>query len=218
MSTCVDDKTLKPYQGFIRNLKDHLLGRLLGREYDGDAYGEFSDEDRRSVRIAGECIYRCKTMRINYTTYDVRRDGDLINPRTYPDIMVKSSETGPQAEPYWYARVIGIFHCFVSSSHPEVKEQSLRRMNVLWVRWFGKEPGGYRHGFRNARLPKIGFVPSTDKSAFGFLDPEYTVRGVHLVPAFPEGRTSDLLPVTKSVARVFNPEEEDDWVNFYVNM
>ena len=170
--------------------------------------------------IAGNTIYRCKTLHINYTTYDVRWDGDTINPQTYPDIMVQSPETGPQAEPYWYARVISIFYALVSSSHPEVhaEDKSLRWMNFLWVRWFGMEPGPYRHGFRRACLPKIGFVPSEDKHAFTFLDPAQVIRGVHLIPAFCEGRTSALLPSSKSAARVLNPKEEDDWVNFYINM
>jgi len=170
------------------------------------------------VCIAGERIYRGRMLRINYTTYDVRREGDIINPRTYPDIMVKSPETGPQAQPYWYARVIGIFHALVSTSHPKAEERSLRRMDFLWVRWFGMEPGRYRHGFRKARLPKIGFVEWTDKYAFTFLDPAQVIRGVHTIPAFKEDRTSALLPATKSVAQILNPREEDDWVNFYVNM
>ena len=157
-------------------------------------------------------------MRINYTTYDVRRDGDTINPRLYPDIMVNSPETGPGAQPYWYARVIGIFHAYISSTHPEVREKTLRSMDFLWVRWFGMEPGPYRHGFRRARLPKIGFVEASDDYAFTFLDPAQVIRGAHFIPAFSAGRTTALLPVTKSVARVLNPDEKDDWVNFYVNM
>jgi hypothetical protein len=80
------------------------------------------------------------------------------------------------------------------------------------------EPGRYRHGFHYARLPKIGFVESTDQYAFTFLDPTHVIRGVHAIPAFSEKRTGVLLPATKSVARVLNPSDEDDWVNFYVNM
>jgi hypothetical protein len=87
-------------------------------------HGEFTDEERNTVRIAGECIYRCKTIRINYTTYDIRCNTDTINPQTYPDIMVKSPETGPNGQPYWYARVIGIFHATVSSCHPQVTDTS----------------------------------------------------------------------------------------------
>ena len=157
-------------------------------------------------------------MRINYTTYDVRRDADTIKLSSYPDIMVKSPETGSDAQPFWYARVIGVFHALVSSSHPGVLEKSLRRMDFLWVRWFGVEPGRYRYGIRCARLPKIGFVKSTDPYAFTFLDPAQAIRGVHLIPTFSEGHTSALLPTTKSIARILNPEDNDDWVNFYVNM
>ena len=159
-------------------------------------------------------------MRINYTTYDVRHDGDVINPRVSSDIMVNSPETGPEAQPYWYARVIGIFHAYVLTTHPDVPVggRMLRSMDFLWVCWFGMEPGPYRHGFCHARLPKIGFVESSDNYAFTFLDPTQVVRGAHIIPAFSDKRTSALLPVTRSVARVLNPDDEDDWVNFYVNM
>ena len=132
--------------------------------------------------------------------------------------MVKSPETGPNAQPYWYARVIGIFHAMVSSLHTGVQERSLRQMDFLWVRWFGVEPGRHRYGIRYARLPKIGFVESTDPYAFTFLDPVQAIRGMHVIPAFSEGRTSALLANAKSVARVLNPKEVDDWVNFLVNM
>ena len=201
-------------------MKDHLLGRLLDRDYEGDTYGNFTEEDRNTVRISGEQIYRCRKMRINYTTYNVMRDGDIINLRMYPDIMVKSPETGPHAQPYWYACVIGIFHAYILSTHPGVGRKMLYPMDFLWVRWFGMEPGRYHHGFRHAHLPKIGFIKSSDYHAFTFLDPSQVIRGVHLIPAFSETpeRTSALLPVTKSVARILNPNEQDDWVNFYVNM
>ena len=91
-------------------------------------------------------------------------------------------------------------------------------MDFLWVRWFGMEHDPYRHGFYHARLPKIGFVELSDEFAFTFLDPAQVIRGAHIIPAFSEGRTSALLPVTKSVARILNLDEEDDWLNFYVNM
>jgi hypothetical protein len=209
---------LETQQDFIPRLKDHILGRILNRDYEGDTYGMFTDKEQNTVCLLGEVMYQVKTLRINYTTYDVMCDGDVINPRTYPDIMVKSPETGPQAQLFWYARVIGIFHVLVSSSYPEATEKSFHRMNFLWVHWFGVEPGQYCYGFCHAHLPKIGFVESTDEYAFSFLDPVQVIRGVHIIPAFSEGHTSTLLPVTKSVARVLNPDEQDDWLNFYVNM
>jgi hypothetical protein len=61
--------------------------------------------------------------------------------------------------------------------------------------------------FYYARLPKIGFVESTDKYAFTFLDPIQVIRGSHLIPAFSEGQTSALLQATKLVAQVLKPKE-----------
>lgn len=51
-----------------------------------------------------------------------------------------------------------------------------------------------------------------------FLDPAQAIRGAHLIPTFAEGRSSALLPARKSAARILNPNEEDDWLNFYVNI
>ena len=139
-------------------LKDHILGCLLKWEFDGDTYGKLTDQDRNTVGISGERLYQCKTFQVNYMTYDIQHDVDTINPGTYPDIMVKSPETGPGAQPYWYARVIGIFHRMVSSSHAGVEEKLFWHMDFLWVRWFGVEPGQYCHGLWYACLPKFGFV------------------------------------------------------------
>ena len=89
-------------QRFIPKLQDHLLGRLLRRDFDGDTHGEFTDTDRNTVRIMGNRIYAVSTCRVNYTTYDVRRDQDCINQQIHPDVMVRSPESGKEASPYWY--------------------------------------------------------------------------------------------------------------------
>jgi len=124
----------------------------------------------------------------------------------------------PEYEQNWYARVLGIYHANVWTSDSRVPGgDQVRRMDFLQVRWFGAEPG-HKHGFACARLPKIGFVPETDEFAFGFLDPMHIIRGCHLIPAFAAGRTSELLSNPRSAARLRNPDETDDWMNFYVNM
>lgn len=179
---------------------------------------DYSNEDRNSLRFVGQKIYSVQTCRLFYTTYDLQRESDTINPRTHPDIMLRSPETDEGAEPYWYARVIGIYHANVWAERTDIPgARSVRRMEFLWVRWFGKEPQ-YISGSRGARLPKVGFVESTDEFAFSFVDPANVVRGCHLIPAFHEGRTVDLLPVPHSVSRCLKPDDNDDWVNFYVNM
>ena len=88
--------------------------------------------------------------------------------------MVPSPETGPNAHPYWYACVLGVFHAKVMHIGPEARNCSIQYMEFLWVRWFGVEPC-YKWGFKAARLPKIGFVPDTDNCAFGFLDPSLVI-------------------------------------------
>jgi hypothetical protein len=88
-------------------------------------------------------------------------------------------------------------------------------MEFLWVRWYGEVPG-HRWGFKAARLFKVGFIPDTDSSAFGFLDPSLVLRGSHLIPAFNDGKTADLLKAQTTVARP--PGQTEDWRTFYVMM
>lgn len=146
----------------------------------------------------------------------MRRGQDTMNPRTHSDVMVASAETEPGAHPFWYARILGVFHAKVLHTHPNAHNRSIQHVEFLWVRWFGIEQD-YEHGTHLGRLPKIGFVPDTDDSAFGFLDPSLILRGCHLVPAFANGRTSKLLRTSMPSAGR-SPGEVDDWVNYYVIM
>jgi len=52
--------------------------------------------------------------RINFTTYDMQRDQDSIDPRTeHQDDMVLAHEDASCEEyhPYWYAHVVEFFSC-----------------------------------------------------------------------------------------------------------
>jgi hypothetical protein len=151
-------------------------------------------------------------MQVYYTTYDLRREYDTINPRTHGDIMVLSGETTP-SHPYWYARVLGVFHMEVwlnTGSRP-IK----RHLELLWVRWLAVLRN-YKSGLNQARLPKIAFVEESDPDAFGFLDPGQVIRGAHLIPAFASGRGVNSLRYGKSLARP--GEQLDDWEEHYVGM
>ena len=101
------------------------------------------------------------------------------------------------------------------SSFRQIPTFGLRDMAFLWVQWLGVEPD-YVSGFRQAKLPMVGFVPVSDPSAFGCLDPALVIHGCHLIPAFRNGRTQDLLPVTCSLGR--GVDKVDDWANYYVNI
>ncbi|KAL1759929.1 hypothetical protein FB107DRAFT_270653 [Schizophyllum commune] len=203
---------------FVPKLQDHLLNRLLHRQFDGDDDGAYSDEDRNHVRFRDRSFFEGRTCRVNYTTYDCRRDQDTIHVGKHADIMMHSPETGTNAHPYWYARVLGVYHADVMTSHPRAPPGSnqYQKMQFLFVRWYGTEPG-YRSGSGLARLPKIGFVEEDEGPyAFGFLDPALVIRTCHLIPAFASGRTSSLLGAGATIARAAG--EVDDWLNYYVNI
>jgi hypothetical protein len=206
--------TLNVSQDFIPKLKAHLLGRLYGQRFDGDET-EFSSDELNKLRIVNQKIYSVKVFRINYTTYDVRRDMDVINPRFTSNVMVHSPETdaNPDAHPYWYARILGVFHAHIfHEEHSPIAQ----RMEFLWVRWYRTEPD-HESGQQHARLPKIGFVPEDDNMVFGFLDPSLVIRAAHLIPSFANGRTNSLLSTTGSTAARL-PGETEDWLNYYVGM
>lgn len=144
----------------------------------------------------------------------MRRSQDSLNPRTHADIMVLSHEDEPnesKRHPYWYARIIGIFHFQVRHVGPFSKSADAQRMDVLWVRWFGRDMS-YRTGWKARRLHRVGFVRD---EPFGFLDPNEVIRGAHLIPAFAHGRTEEILG--PSIARQPS-ESHEDWLYYYVAM
>ncbi len=173
------------------------------------------------VSIQGDRLYVHKTLRINFTTYDVRAGQDTMNPRTRPDVMTLKRRTTDK-HPYSYARIIGIFH--VKVQYKEVTHD----MDVLLVRWF-KVDTHYHSGIARKRLTRLEFVGGSN--TFGCLDPDEVIRGSHVIPAFAYGPTEGLL--SHSIARqCFHaniletsftwPKEEDiekdDYRYYYVNL
>ncbi|KIJ11613.1 hypothetical protein PAXINDRAFT_84251 [Paxillus involutus ATCC 200175] len=60
--------------------------------------------------------------------------------------------------------ILQSFHVQVLHVGPLARSHSKQTMDVLWVHWLGTESWG----FKEARLPKVGF---SDGGTFGFLDP-----------------------------------------------
>jgi hypothetical protein len=185
---------------------------LLDKPWSGDET-EFTYEQLSRVTFCNDAIYRHKVLRVNYTTYDVRRAQDSLNPRTHADFMVLAQEdniNGSLPHPYWYGRIIGIFHADVRYLGPSSRSMDSQRMDFLWVRWFRRDLS-YNAGFHAKRLHRIEFVSGENPEAFGFVDPSQIIRAVHLIPAFMHGRTSELLG--PSIAR--QPKENDEDWRFY---
>ena len=196
-------------------LKDHLLSRLLQLDFDGDER-LFTPEERNELRLINiNRIVESKVIRINYTSYDVHREHDCLRPDRHSFLMTLSREEDPERHPFWYCQLIKAFHVEVHFC-PGGVSRSQEKLEVLWVHWLGVDPD-HKWGFWRCALPKVGFVPEdADSPAFGFLDPSLVIRGCHLIPAFIDGHTVQLLRRGVSVARL--PGETDDWASYYVNM
>ena len=197
-------------------LREHLLQRMLGLPTDG----EYTPQQHCGLHILDDRIYRHKVLRINYTTYDMRRNQDSINPRTHPDVMLLADQSNSDLHPYWYARILDIFHANVSYDGLGSSQATQRwqRIEFLWVRWFELDLS-HRHGFRHRRLPRVCFVAEDDPDAspFGFVHPDDLVRAAYLMPAFSLGHTKELLGPSP-LARRFDNVTDDDWSGFDVCM
>ena len=163
------------------------------------------------VLFKGNKIYRHRLLRINYTTYDLQRDFDSINPRTDHRDIVLLSNSDVDAHPFSYARVLGIFHANIVYTGPGSRDFQSRRIEFLWVRWFEVVRDNLS-AWEHHALDMVEFLPMTDEEAFGFVDPADVLRGCHIIPSFTDGR----LHVDR-IARSRCAGDSDDWKRYYVN-
>jgi len=195
-------------QNFILRLKAHLLPRVQAL-HDADVLVDLPEPSvtadamdteglstLNQVVFQRDRIYQHHILRVNYTTYDVRRAQDTINPRTdHRDVMLLSPLES--SHPFLYARVLGIFHANIIYTGQGVKDYLPRRMEFLWVRWFDlvDVPAGWEH----TTLDRLRFVPITQDDAYGFVDPTNVIRGCHLILAFSSARIHpDGIPVSRN--------------------
>jgi hypothetical protein len=115
---------------------------------------------------------------------------------------------------YWYARILGIYHAHVCHVGPSSKSLEPKKMDFLFVRWFGRDADS-RPGWKAKHLLCLGFVPGNDGSAFGFLDPNQIIRAVHLIPAFKWGRVTTKYLPRSPIAHGEN-DPDSDWQLYYV--
>jgi hypothetical protein len=168
------------------------------------------------VLFKNDRIFQHNIVRFNYTTYDVRRSQDVINPRTsHRNVMVLSTAddaSSTHAHPFWYAQVLGIYHTNVVYTGPGAIDYSPRRLDFLWVRWYqNSDTSPTVQSWRAGMLDRIRFPPMANEDVFGFIDPEDVLRPCHVIPAFATGYVhSDRIGLSSCA------KDSDDWVKYYV--
>jgi hypothetical protein len=174
--------------------------------------GGGDDDAWISVVFRSDRIYRHKILRLNYTTYDVRRDEDVVHAGTsHNNVMVLNSDEGSADQhPYWYGRVLGIFHANVIYLGEGTTDFSPRRLDFIWVRWFTTASGG--DSLPSGIMDCVQFPPMADDDSFGFLDPADVLRSCHLIPRFSRGQVH-----LDSVGLSFWAQDAKDWRVYCVN-
>jgi hypothetical protein len=174
-------------------------------------FGYVDSSNTGEFFIKNDRMYKHNIFRINYTTYDVRRDQDVVNPNTsHKDIMVLA-RTDSSDHAFLYARVLGIYHVNAIYTGPGILDYRPRRLEFLWVRWF-EVVDGNPAGWNAQRLDTVRFLPMESEDAFGFVDPADVLRGCHLIPKFSHGR---LHPDSASMSPC--AKDSRDWKYYAVN-
>jgi len=181
-------------QAFRQRLVDHLLVRLDPDSTADIDEPEFTAMDRHRVIIKKDQLNLHQFVRINYTTYDLRREQDTLKAGgTNCDIVMLANEDddtdGDNAHfPLWAARVIHVIHvdaCLKTSQNERWAKP--KRIDILYVRYFAIDDGTTPD-----RLPRFAFAETEGEDGnlapiTGFVDPGRVLRGVHMIPSFRDG-------------------------------
>ena len=198
-------------QNFVVDLRAHLFRRLRAGHGDQACGPTPTDSDVSSLRIMHDRIYIHKTMRINFDTYDMRRDQDTINPDSHADIMMRAQ--ADSRHPYLYARVLSIFHvdALLTASKGQRIATSWRTMQVCFVRWFEVD----LPNIKPRRLIPLRWAKENEEP-FGFVAPDDVLRGCHLIPSAAYGRSDDALRGYSEARHAQKETDELDYNRHYV--
>lgn len=157
-------------------------------------------------------------MHINYTSYDVRRDQDILNPgRNRANIMLLADPTQEDEDDtrlFRYARVLRIFHVNVITVGAGMADDRPRRVEVLWVRWYRRSASteALQTGWKHRALDRVVLPPPSDYDSFDFVDPEDVIRACYVVPVFAKGKVHANAQGLSKLAC-----DADDWTEYFVN-
>ncbi|KAG8700404.1 hypothetical protein FRC08_004728 [Ceratobasidium sp. 394] len=196
---------------FYPQLKRHLLARVRGVS-DGT---NFSDSELAQLSFHQGRMYRHKTLHVNYTSYDVLRQQDVLNAGTANCFVMLPAETNgePGAHPFVYAKVLGVYHAKIV--HGGRLPQRMDFVHVRWLYYDYERPGGWDH----KRLDRVNYIACGTNDdildSFDFIDPANILRATHLIPDFCSNTTKGLLNLDTSIA--YDSANFGDWNAYYVN-
>ena len=159
-------------------------------------------------------IHLHKLLRINYTTYDVRRDQDVVHVDT-PQCNVMllntryTADTWSSEHPYIYGRVLGVFHANVSYAGPlpdGAQRPEYQRIDFVWVRWYQ-----FIGSAGEFALDSVSPSPLSSGDALDFVNPADIIRCVHLIPRFSSGKENGTRTYSRFVAH------DDLWKEYFIN-
>ena len=170
--------------------------------------------DTASVLLKNNQMYRHHLTHFNYTTYNVRRAQDVINPNTpHCNIMLLANNSQTCDKTYHhflYAHVLGIYHVNVVYTGQGSSNYAAQQIKFLWVRWF--KPTGTPVKWGHLCLDSISFLPMAQDSSFGFVDPSDVLRSCHIIPVFTSGKVH-----SDSISLSHCANNGSDYQQYYVN-
>ena len=148
----------------------------------------FNGNGRDFVLLNKDLIYHHKVIHFHFTTYDVRRGTDIINPGTSRcNIMLLADQVNSVIDSsnlhrFLYAQVLGAYHANVIYTGPGMHDYEPCCFNFLWVRWF-EVVNPASSGWEASKLDSVRFPPLCEETLLGFIDPKDVLHGCHIIPA-----------------------------------
>ena len=214
----------------METLRKHLLPRIMQSIKNPDTTSvelpellEEKEDCQRcldGILFKGNRMYEHRVIRFRYTTYDVRRSEDVVNPNTphcYVMMHSNNSEEPFNTSPFLYAQVLGIYHVNAAYVGPGMRNNSTNRYDFLWVRWFDLVPeaSSYSSTIHHAYKLDVLTFPSmsaTKCDAFGFVDPNNVLHGCHIIPQFSKGLC---YPNRKGLSKL--AQDKNEWRQYFIS-
>ncbi|KAJ2911489.1 hypothetical protein MD484_g8926, partial [Candolleomyces efflorescens] len=135
-------------------------------------------------------IYQHQILQINYTTYDLRREQDTLNPSTsrchFMCLEDTVSPPGSNPHRFSYGRILGIYHANVSFFGKGSLDRRFRQFDFLWVQWFTMQSDA-QEPWSACQLDRVSFPSLKELDSIDFLDPIDVLRACHIIPRFSTG-------------------------------